>query len=133
MSGDEGDAFITDVLAMSEDELRADIIAEGRDPDEVVAGMKRELSAVIELVRERNRHEADAREWQVEYKQARREKNEAIAETERLRAALCRACCAMDGATVFVTSRERIKRPEGEQWWAEEIAAARAVLHGDKA
>lgn len=54
-----------------------------------------------------------------------------LADGERLRVALDRAYCAMDGATVFVTSRERIKRPEGDQWWAEEIAAARAALDGE--
>ncbi len=44
--------------------------------------------------------------------------------------AVDRAYCAMDGVTVFVTSRERIKQPEGDGWWAEEMAAARTVLDG---
>lgn len=35
---------------------------------------------------------------------------------------------AMERVTVFVTSRERIKRPEGEDLWQESIAAVRSAL-----
>jgi hypothetical protein len=45
-----------------------------------------------------------------------------------LREALERATRAMDSVSVFVTSRERIKRPEGEEWWREEIAEAKAAI-----
>ena len=44
------------------------------------------------------------------------------------RAALARAIAAMENVTVFVTSRQRIMKPTGEEWWADEIAAARAAL-----
>ena len=40
---------------------------------------------------------------------------------------LLRAAEAMESVTVFVTSCERIKRPEGDDWWQEEIAAVRAA------
>lgn len=45
-----------------------------------------------------------------------------------LDAALDRAQSAMQSVTVFVTTRERIKRPEGEDWWAKEIDAALTAL-----
>jgi hypothetical protein len=46
-------------------------------------------------------------------------------------ATLDRALRAMRSVTVFVTSKERIKRPEGEEWWQEEIDTLAGVL-GDR-
>jgi hypothetical protein len=42
--------------------------------------------------------------------------------------ALDRALNAMEGVTIFVTSKERINRPSGEKWWREEVDAVRAAL-----
>ena len=39
-----------------------------------------------------------------------------------------RALVAMDRVTIFVTSREQIKKPEGHAWWSEEIAALAVSL-----
>lgn len=47
------------------------------------------------------------------------DKDSRIAELER---ALRLAHSAMQGVTVFVTSREKIKEPEGRVWWAEKMA-----------
>ncbi|MCJ2084514.1 DUF551 domain-containing protein [Methylobacterium sp. E-005] len=58
----DDDAEIGRILVMSEEELRADLTAQGRDPDEVVADMRRELSAAINLVQERDR--LNAAIWQ---------------------------------------------------------------------
>lgn len=44
------------------------------------------------------------------------------------KAALCRALKAMEGATVFVTSRERRKHPENTDIWLEDIEATRAAI-----
>ena len=55
---------------------------------------------------------------------------ELITENNRLRATIIRARAAMHSATVFVTSRERIKRPGGEQWWRDELAAVDAAWDG---
>jgi hypothetical protein len=54
----------------------------------------------------------------------------ALTENDRLRATIIRARAAMHSATVFVTSRERIKRPGGEQWWRDELAAVDAAWDG---
>lgn len=50
------------------------------------------------------------------------------AERKQLRSALVRAHDAMGSVTVFVTSRERIKQPEGEAWWDEECDAVESAL-----
>jgi hypothetical protein len=49
-------------------------------------------------------------------------------DNERLRAALERAHSAMKGVTVFVTSREKIKCPEGNNWWNDELVSAGSSL-----
>ena len=62
---------------------------------------------------------------------ARAEKAEA--DIANLRAAARAALLAMDAATVFVSTKERIKRPEGEDWWFEQKEALRAALaQGEK-
>jgi hypothetical protein len=52
------------------------------------------------------------------------------AENARLREALGSAIGVMESVRIFVTSRERIKQPEGEKWFCEEIEVARAALKG---
>lgn len=53
---------------------------------------------------------------------------EQAARIEALEGALKQAADNMDSVTIFVTSRERIKRPEGEELWAEAKSNARALL-----
>lgn len=57
---------------------------------------------------------------------------ELVKERDRLRAALDRALTAMTGVTVFVGTREQIRRPEGAAWWKAELDAAREALAGGK-
>jgi hypothetical protein len=49
-------------------------------------------------------------------------------QVDRMRQALGRAAEAMESVKVFVTTRERIREPEGVQWYEAEIAAAREAL-----
>ena len=42
--------------------------------------------------------------------------------------AIQRAIDAMKHVTVWVTSRQQIKKPEGHDWWQAEIAALEAAL-----
>ena len=42
--------------------------------------------------------------------------------------AIRRAIDAMNHVTVWVTSRQQIKKPEGHDWWQAEIAALEAAL-----
>lgn len=46
----------------------------------------------------------------------------------QLQNALVRLINAAEGNTGFITSRERINRPTGEEWWQEELKAACAAL-----
>ena len=58
-----------------------------------------------------------------------------IAELEASNAALREAAegalHALESSRVFVTSRERIHKPDGESWYDERVAKLRAALKGD--
>lgn len=58
-----------------------------------------------------------------------------IAELEASNAALREAAegalHALESSRVFVTSRERIHKPDGESWYDERVAKLRAALKGE--
>lgn len=51
------------ILAMSGDELRAELVAEGHDPDALVRQMKQELNGVLRLAADRQRWREEAASW----------------------------------------------------------------------
>lgn len=59
-----------------------------------------------------------------------------IAELEASNAALREAAegalHALESSRVFVTSRERIHKPDGESWYDERVAKLRAALKGEQ-
>ncbi len=48
--------------------------------------------------------------------------------SEQLRTAAQQALEALENSRVFVTTREKIKHPEGTEWYDEAITALRAAL-----
>ena len=81
-----------------------------------------------------------AKDAEIERAQSRANQNAAefeklMASYQSLRARLAKAEAAlqgavkaMEGVSLFVTSKTRIKYPEGEDWWRDQIADARDSL-----
>lgn len=60
---DEDDAEIDRILAMSADEIRAELVAEGHDPDELVRKERLGLDGLLRLAADRNRWRTEAGSW----------------------------------------------------------------------
>lgn len=88
------------------------------DAREEIVALRAEADALKGAV---EAYEADAVAYRAEVERLR-------ADRKILRSALVRAHDAMGSVTVFITSRERIKQPEGEAWWDEECGAVESAL-----
>lgn len=80
------DAEVNRILAMSDDEVIASIVAEGRDPQAIAERMRGQMGAAFELCAEITRWKEEARSWRTVAEKLETEKRAAEAENATLRA-----------------------------------------------